>query len=91
MSIFNKNMIALFGEMSEFFINLDRLRLRKTWSDLFFEIFGCVQTCKIVGKLLQLWTSIFNVPLDCFLNLFGVIVVTSSTPKVWQATLSECL
>ena len=43
-------MIALFGEMSDIFINLDRLRLKKTWSDLFFEIFSCVQSCKIVGK-----------------------------------------
>ena len=44
------HMIALFGEMSNIFIKLDSLHLKKTWSDLFFEIFSCAQSCKLVRK-----------------------------------------
>ena len=44
------HMIALFVEMSDIFINLDRLRLKKSLSGLFFKIFSCAQGCKIVGK-----------------------------------------
>ena len=38
---------------------------------------------------LLFWISIFNVPPDWFLSLFGVIVLTSSTLKVQQAMLRE--
>ena len=40
---------------------------------------------------LQLWSSIFNVSLDWFLNLFGVKVLFSSILTVQQVTIREFL
>ena len=55
-SIFNKSMyytskhlwLLCLEKWVIFFINLDRLRLKKTLSDLFFETFSCFQSRKIV-------------------------------------------